>query len=105
MKCFRGQRLISPECHLDFVRIDELMRSLPADSRKCSECNEVVNLYPFPTSNPGPGRTFDKAAVVGCEKMIDGVIEGVIEEGRSQGLEFADCFEDKKSRKSAGVSH
>jgi hypothetical protein len=37
--------------------------------------------------------------------MIDGVIERVIEEGRSQGMEFADCFEDKKSHKSAGVSH
>lgn len=105
MKCFRGERIMSPECHLDFVRMDELMRSLPADSRRCSESNEVVKLHPFPTSNPGPGKPFDKAAVVGCERMIDGVIETLIEEGRSQGLEFAGCFEDKKLHKSAGVSH
>ena len=42
---------------------------------------------------------------MGCEKMIDGVIERVIEERRSQEMEFADCFEDKKSQTSAGVSH
>jgi hypothetical protein len=83
----------------------DLMRSLPEDSRRCSECNELAHVYPFPTDSPGPGRPFDKAAVVGCEKIIDGVIERVIEEGRTQGLEFADCFEDKKSHKSAGVSH
>jgi hypothetical protein len=64
-----------------------------------------VNARAFPIINAGPGPQFDKASIVGCEKMIDGVIERVIEEGRSQQIEFADCFEDKESHESAGVSH
>lgn len=105
MKCFMGQRVVKPECHLDVPTIDNLMRSLANPSRRCSECNELVNIRAVPINNAGPGPQFDKALVVGCEKMIDGVIERVIEEGRSQGMGFADCFEDKKSHKSAGVSH
>jgi len=62
MKCYRGERLVNPKCHLDFVLMDDLMRSLP--ERSCSECKEAVNFYPLPTANPGPGRTFDKASVV-----------------------------------------
>ena len=99
MKVRLVQRLISPECYSDFVRIDELMRSLLDDSRPCSQCNEVVNLYPFHTDNPGPGRPFDSVAVRGCEKIIDRVIEGFIEE-----FNFADCFERMKSQNAAGVA-
>ena len=54
----------------------------------------------FSTDNPGPGRTFDKADVVGCEKMIAKVIERFIEE-----FGFADCFERKKSQNVSGASH
>lgn len=100
MTCSKGQRLISPQCHLDFVRMDDLMRSLSAESRTCSECNEVVNLYAFPSDNPGPGQTFEKVTVVGCERMIDSVLETFIEE-----FDFAACFERKQSQSVSGASH
>jgi hypothetical protein len=53
----------------------------------------------YPLDNRGPGRPFDKAAVMGCEKLIDNVVERFIEE-----FGFADCFERKKSQNVSGVS-
>jgi len=100
MRCCLGQRSISSECLPDAFQISDRMRSLPEDSRRCSECNELVRVYPFPNNNPGLGRTFDKADVVGCERMIGKVIEGFIEE-----FGFADCFEQKKSQNVSGASH
>ena len=105
MRCSLGQRVISPECHLDVPTILDRMRSLPEESRRCSDCAELVLVRPFPNNNPN-GPPFDKAVVVGCETMIDAVIERFIEEFRSV-VEFnlTDCLEGKKSQDASGAAH
>jgi hypothetical protein len=101
MKCTFAQVPMNPNCFLDHTAIKGLLASIPKEDLTCLNCEDVVMIR----EKVSPGVPFDRAAIVGCERMIEGVIERVIDEGLNQGLDFAHCFENKKSRKSAGVSH
>jgi hypothetical protein len=91
------QRSIATACLPDLPRIKALMKSLPKETRECSECGEEVTIHESefqPVLVDGPLQ-FAKAAFTGCDTTIDKVIEGILREGARQELTLNDCFQAK----------
>ncbi len=92
MECRKGKRPIRAECLQDYLRMDELLRSLPEDARKCDECCELVWLHPEIPDSPAP-TGIASASVSGCERLIESAITRIIDEGLKKGFNFTECFE------------
>ena len=97
------QRPISQDCLSSVPSIKNVMSSLPKESRTCSECSEVVFIHETPTGSAGAGIAFEKAEFIGCDAVIDAVIDDILREGFSRGLNFTSCFEAVNRRQAISI--
>ena len=75
----QAQRPIEPGDFTAIPRIREVIKTLPEETRVCSEHGEEVSIRESEfIPNPGGGAPFAKAAFVGCcEAAIDKVIQAM----------------------------
>lgn len=92
----RGEGPIKPDWLYNFHRFKVKIESLPKQARTCLECGREVSLQVTWTNSPV--MPIDEAAIIGCDGVIDEVINAILLEGARQGWRLNDCFEDKKSK-------
>lgn len=89
------QRSINPDCFANHRFLKDKIESISQRARTCSACGREVFLHV--TWNKNPVMPIDKVAIIGCDGVIDEVINGILLESARQGWMLSDCFESKKS--------